>query len=52
MTDDARRASRGHVIKVPAMTHPTRCYTPQPLLAGMARCNLPKQHKGKHSWEK
>ena len=40
------------VIKVPAVTHPTLCYRPQPLLEGMARCTLPKQHTGKCSWQK
>jgi hypothetical protein len=36
-------------IKVPDIRHATLCYKSD---GYMVRCNLPKRHKGPHSWER
>lgn len=42
--------SKPRIIKVPDITHPTKCFKQQP--GGMARCGFKKRHKGRHAWDK
>lgn len=42
-------------IKVPDIEHSTLCYKQEiknNIVQTFIRCGLPKNHKGKHSWER